>query len=102
MELDWVFIAPVVGSLGMLLIVALVLLLWPLSRRSAELIQLLVEERRRGDSQRQLAEMAAVLGRIEEHLAQLEERQQFTEALLAERPARIAVPASAGRESVEG
>ena len=94
MEMDWVFVAPVIGSLGAMLIAALVVLLWPLSRRSAELMQMLIEERRRGDSQRQLADVAAALERLEQHLSHLDERQAFTEALLSERPPRIGAPAA--------
>lgn len=94
MEPSWVFLAPMIGTLGAMLIVAMVVLLWPLSRRSAELIQLIIEERRKGESQRQLADVAAVLDRMEQHLGQLDERQAFTEALLSDRQPRIGAPAA--------
>ena len=72
-----------VGPILTMLIVAAVILLWPLSRKSAELIELMIDERRKGEGNRQLADMAAVLNRIENHLESLEERQSFTEALVS-------------------
>lgn len=87
-----------VGPMLTIIIAAFVVLLWPLSRQSAELIQLLIEERRRGDGARQLADIAAALERIETHLAHLEERQSFTEALAARGQQPVGIPASNGAE----
>ena len=72
-----------VGPILTILIVAAVILLWPLSRKSAELIELMIDERRKGEGSKQLSEMAAVLNRIEDHLEHLDERQSFTEALIS-------------------
>jgi hypothetical protein len=95
MELtDPEFVGPVLS----MLLIAIVILLWPLSRKSAELLQLVLEERRRGDGARQLADMASALDRIEAHLAQLEERQSFTEALAARAQQPIGIAAPNGTE----
>lgn len=87
-----------VGPVLSMLLIAFVVLLWPLSRKSAELLQLVIEERRRGDNAKQLADMASTLNRIEDHLAQLEERQSFTEALVGRAQQPIGIAAANGTE----
>jgi hypothetical protein len=95
MELtDPAFVGPVLS----MLLLAFVILLWPLSRKSAELVQLIIEERRRGDNAKQLADMASALNRIEDHLLQLEERQSFTEALAARAQQPVGIPAANGTQ----
>lgn len=87
-----------VGTIFTMLLVAFVVLVWPLSRKSAELLQLVIEERRRGDNAKQLADMASALNRIEDHLQQLEERQAFTEALAARAQQPVGIPAANGTQ----
>lgn len=72
-----------VGPLLTLLIVSGTILLLPLSRKAAELVELLIEERRGGHNRKQIADIAATLDRIETQLVTLEERQSFAEALVA-------------------
>jgi Mg2+ and Co2+ transporter CorA len=85
-----------VGPVLSMLLIAFVILVWPLSRKSAELLQMIIEERRRGDNAKQLSDMAATLDRIEDHLQQLEERQSFTESLVSRtQPAAISANGTA-------
>jgi cell division protein FtsB len=87
-----------VGPVLSMLLIAFVVLAWPLSRKAAELLQLVIEERRRGDSARQLSDMSATLSRIEDHLVQLEERQGFTEALMARAQPPVGIAAANGTD----
>ena len=85
-----------VGPVLSMLLIAFVVLVWPLSRKSAELLQVIIDERRRGDNTRQLADMSATLERIEGHLQQLEERQSFTESLVARTQQPVGLAAGNG------
>ena len=87
-----------VGPVLSMLLIAFVILMWPLSRKSAELLQMIIEERRRGDNAKQLTDMSATLNRIEDHLLQLEERQSFTESLMARTQQPIGIGAANGAE----
>lgn len=80
-------VAPMVAIVTLTVVTGGVLLLRPLVRRLGDLIQLMVEERRRElkpsqpamDSER----IVDVLESIENRLARLEEKQTFTDAILA-------------------
>ncbi|HEX6911507.1 MAG TPA: hypothetical protein VF142_13980 [Longimicrobium sp.] len=87
-----------VGPVLSMLLIAFVILMWPLSRKSAELLQMIIEERRRGDNARQLSDMSATLDRIEGRLQQLDERQSFTEALVARTQQPIGIAAANGTD----
>lgn len=88
-----------VGPLLTLVIVSGTILLLPLSRKAAELLELLIQERRGGENRKQISDIAATLDRIENQLATLEERQSFAEALVArpQHPIGIAPAADPNR-----
>lgn len=69
------------------LIVAGVILLFPISRKLGQLIDLRVHEKTKGAVRdgEDLRQLTARLSTIEERLEQLGERQEFTEKLLASR-----------------
>lgn len=81
--------APMIVSTVFILVSGAVLLLRPISKRLGAYLEVLAEDRRRAaasplyDSER----LAAVLETLDRRLARLEERQQFTEALLSRRQA---------------
>jgi len=81
--------APMIVSTVLILVSGAVLLLRPISKRLGAYLEVLAEDRRRAvatqshDPER----LAAVLEALDRRLARLEERQEFTEALLSHRQA---------------
>jgi Tfp pilus assembly protein PilO len=84
MPLDIIPLAGMLFSLLMVLIIGGLILLYPLSRRLGQLIELRMDERRAGGTlpAEELEELARVVESLQAELAQLQERQQFTERLL--------------------
>lgn len=73
-----------------ILVGGLVILLRPITKRFGSYLEVLVEERRRRLDGRLMARedtarMTALLEAVDQRLAQLEERQEFTDRLLTER-----------------
>lgn len=84
-------VAPMVASVTLFIVTGLVLILRPISKRLGTYLEVLAEERRRELNaqpldQQQTARIATLLETMDQRLARLEERQEFTDKLLAERP----------------
>ena len=84
-------VAPMVIGVTFIVVTALVLLLRPIAKRLGAYLEVLAEERRRELASNPLdradtARIATLLETMDQRLAHLEERQEFTDKLLAERP----------------
>jgi hypothetical protein len=86
--MGWEFIMPMVVSVVFILTVGGVILLRPISRRLADLLEAMAAERRDPALKEELMRLREINESLSERLALLEEKQEFTEALLenAERP----------------
>jgi hypothetical protein len=83
-------VAPLVVSVVITVVIGGVLLLRPITKRLGVYLEVLAEERRRtlsatpADTQR----LVSVLESLDDRVARLEERQEFTDSLLVARPER--------------
>ena len=75
-------IAGMVFSLLVVLVIAGSVLLFPLTRRLGQLLELRLEERRGGVEADALAEVQAAVASLEGEVTRLRERQEFVERLL--------------------
>lgn len=78
--------APMFVGTTFILVTGAVILLRPLTKRLGDLIELMVEERRRNRSTPPVADpdrLVDILESMESRLSRLEDRQQFTDAMLA-------------------
>ena len=87
-------IAPMIVFTTLIIVTGLVVLLRPISKRLGSYLEVLAEERRRGltqqaPSQLDTERIARLLDATEQRLGRLEEHQEFTDKLLAERPLSI-------------
>lgn len=85
-------VAPMILGVTFFLVTGLVILLRPISRRLGAFLEVLAEERRRALTEQPLSRADAtritqVLENLDDRLARLEERQEFTDRLLVDRPA---------------
>jgi hypothetical protein len=84
-------IAPMVVAIFLIVTVGAVVLLRPITKRLGAYLEVLAEERRRSLTQSppdkaDTARLTSALDSLENRLALLEEHQDFTNRLLAERP----------------
>lgn len=86
--MGWEFVMPMVVSVVFILTVGGVILLRPISRRLGDLLEAMAAERRDPGLKEELVRLREINESLSERLALLEEKQEFTEALLknAERP----------------
>lgn len=94
----WEFIAPMVLGVVLVVTAGAVILLRPVSKRLGELLELMIEDRRKGErgGRAQLDHLAEVVETVQSRLALIEERQDFTDALLGRgegEPVRLPRPA---------
>lgn len=82
--MDWSNIAPMLVTMTLILTVGAVALLRPLAKRLGDLVQLMIEERRRSLERphHSLEPLQESVEALNARLALLEERQDFTDALL--------------------
>jgi hypothetical protein len=83
-----------VGMVVLFICTALVLVLRPISKRLGSYLEVLAEERRRELSQKPMDRVEAqrivqLLENVDQRLMQLEERQEFTDKLLSDKPTKI-------------
>jgi hypothetical protein len=83
-------VAPMVGMVVLFISTAVVLVLRPISKRLGLYLEVLAEERRRELSQKPMDRVEAqrivqLLENVDQRLAHLEERQEFTDKLLSDR-----------------
>ena len=87
-------IAPMFLGMTLFVVTGAVLLLRPITKRLGSYLEVLADERRRNhvaqpaDTQR----IVNVLEALDQRIARLEERQEFTDALLEKREVRRVVP----------
>ncbi|HSL70290.1 MAG TPA: hypothetical protein VK864_08595 [Longimicrobiales bacterium] len=81
-------VAPMIAFMTLCFSVAGVLVLRPLSKRVAELLAAMAQERRGGgNSQNELAQIRLTLESVNARMALLEDRLDFTERLMTSGPA---------------
>ena len=90
-------VAPMVLGITFTVVVGGVILLRPIFKRLGNYLEVLAEERRRDLSRQPLNQVdaqrvTAMLEAIDQRLAHLEERQEFTDKLLVQRPAKALEP----------
>lgn len=79
----WEMLAPMIVAIVLILTVGGVLILRPLAKRVSELLELYAQEQRSG-LHGEVSQMRELLERMDSRLRLMEERQDFTERLLAE------------------
>jgi len=99
--MDWDVIAPMIVAIVLFLTVGGVLVLRPLSRRIADLLEVYTRERQQlgGADVQHLRE---VLESMDTRLRLLEDRQDFTERLLDAGPRRGGIATEAGDAPTSG
>ena len=81
--MEWEFIAPMVITTVLFVVTGGVLILRPLSKRAADLLELYAHDRQSG-LVGELKKVREVMETVDARLRLLEERQDFTERLLGE------------------
>jgi hypothetical protein len=76
-------LAPVLVSITLFVVTGGVILLRPISKRLGDLLEAIAIQKRRGEDADDGARLREVVAALESRLALLEERQNFTESLLA-------------------
>ncbi len=84
-------LAPVVVTVTLILMVGAVILLKPLSKQGAALLEQMLKDRREGRTADDLEHLTSAMTNISERMRLLEDRQSFTESLIE------AAPESRGR-----
>lgn len=80
--MDWEFIAPMIASVVLILTVGGVLVLRPIAKRVADLIDVYARERQTG-LEGDVGQLRDILETMNARLQLLEERQDFTDRLLS-------------------
>ena len=86
-------LAPMIVSVTLILMIGAVILLRPLSKQGAALLEQMLKDRREGRSVADIEHLTGAMANLAERMRLLEERQSFTESLIEaprERSARIA------------
>ena len=80
--MDWDLIAPLIMVVVLILTVGGVLLLRPIAKRLGDIVELMLREKREG-AEGELRRMGDLLENVDARMTLLEERQDFSERLLA-------------------
>lgn len=80
--MEWEFIAPMIFSSVLVLSIAAVIILRPLSKRLGNVLERMQEQRSASDSD-DLRRIARLLEGLDERVDRLEHRQDFTERMLS-------------------
>lgn len=90
-------VAPMIVMLAAIFTTGGVIIFRPLTRRLGDLLQVMAQQRREIPPQ-EMERLRELLSSVEARLALLEERQNFTEALLADqRPRGMSLPSHGDR-----
>jgi hypothetical protein len=81
-------IAPLIVAVTLILMVGAVILLKPLSKQGAALLEQMLNDRREGHTANDLEHLTSSMASISERMRLLEERQSFTESLIETAPER--------------
>jgi len=76
-------VAPLIFSMTLVLSIAGVLILRPLAKRLGDLIEATAREKRVKAKDEELARLTEIVGRLADRIEHLEDRQDFTERILA-------------------
>ncbi len=85
--MDWDIIGPMIAMIVLVLTVGGVLVLRPIAKRLGDIAEIMLREKQEG-AQGELMRMADLLETVSARMELLEERQDFTERLLASPPDR--------------
>lgn len=96
--MDWEIIAPMIATVVLILTVGGVLVLRPIAKRVADLLEVYARERQRG-LEGDVGQLRDILETMNARLQLLEERQDFTDRLLS--PGRASRTMSVTPESEE-
>jgi hypothetical protein len=99
--MEWEFIAPMLVMLTLILTVGGVMVLRPIANRLGDLVEVLQQGRADPAIAQSLEHLTHLLEAQDRRLEALEERQRFTDDLLASR-AEKALPGSPGRSGASG
>lgn len=75
-------LAPMIVTVTLILMVGAVILLKPLSKQGAALLEQMLKDRREGRSTNELEHLTSSMANLSERMRLLEERQGFTESLI--------------------
>ncbi len=84
-------LAPMIVTVTLILMIGAVILLKPLSKQGAALLEQMLKDRREGRTADDLEHLTSAMASLSERMRLLEDRQAFTESLLE------AIPESRGR-----
>jgi hypothetical protein len=84
-------LVPMIVTVTVILMIGAVILLKPLSKQGAALLEQMLKDRREGRTANDLEHLTSAMATISERMRLLEERQSFTESLIE------ATPESRGR-----
>jgi hypothetical protein len=96
--IDWSFVAPMVLGVVATLTIGGVVILRPLAKKGADLLEAMAHEKREPPRSQgfQDARVVELLEAMNARLERLEDRQDFTDSLLAEPRAEKALPRANG------
>jgi len=87
--MEWEFIAPLVMTITLILTTGTVLLLRPVTKRLGDLIETTVKQKRGELPAAEMGQVRDVLETMNQRLALIEDRQDFTDALIASRQPQV-------------
>lgn len=95
-------LAPMIVTVTLILMIGAVILLRPLSKQGAALLEQMLKDRREGRTMNDLEHLTSAMANLSERMHLLEERQSFTESLIEAAPeSRGRIPERVERGSSE-
>lgn len=79
-------LAPMIVTVTLILMVGAVILLKPLSKQGAALLEQMLKDRREGRTADDLEHLTSAMSNLSERMRLLEDRQSFTESLIEASP----------------
>ena len=79
-------LAPMIVIVTLILMIGAVILLKPLSKQGAALLEQMLKDRREGRTENDLEHLTSSMASLSERMRLLEERQSFTESLIEAPP----------------
>lgn len=96
-------LAPMIIGVILILTVGAVILLKPLSKQGAALLEQMLKDRREGRAGHEIEHLTSALANLSDRMSLLEERQSFTESLVEAGPgSRPRIAAAAEPPEAEG
>jgi flagellar biosynthesis/type III secretory pathway M-ring protein FliF/YscJ len=79
-------LAPVIVTVTLILMIGAVILLRPLSKQGAALLEQMLKDRREGRAAEDMERLTSAMANLSERMRLLEDRQSFTESLIEASP----------------